>query len=418
VQKIIKTCTQIVQKLLSLQPITIKLTIMEYLIANFRRLLALTESKYHRYMYDKVNWNGRLVGIVGARGVGKTTMLLQRIKEELDLNRSLYVNMEDFYFSSHKLVDLADEFSKMGGEYLFVDEVHRYEGWSKELKLIYDYHPELKVVFSGSSILDINKGVQADLSRRAVKYTMYGLSFREYLELFEGINAKTFTLDEILNGKVEMPADFRPLMYFRRYLERGYYPFALEDDYEEKLKNVVTKTLETDIPEYANMNVSTGRKLKRLMAVIAESVPFKPNMVTLAEVLGVSRNNVADYLQYIEDAGLITQLRTQTGGVRSLGKVDKVYLENTNLIYALTKREKVEIGNVRETFFMNQLRVVDDPITSPVSDFLVGDRTFEVGGRNKKQKQIRDIQNAFIVKDDIEYGALNIIPLWMFGMLY
>ncbi len=215
-----------------------------------------------------------------------------------------------------------------------------------------------------------------------------------------------------------MPADFRPLMYFRRYLERGYYPFALEDDYEEKLKNVVTKTLETDIPEYANMNVSTGRKLKRLMAVIAESVPFKPNMVTLAEVLGVSRNNVADYLQYIEDAGLITQLRTQTGGVRSLGKVDKVYLENTNLIYALTKREKVEIGNVRETFFMNQLRVVDDPITSPVSDFLVGDRTFEVGGRNKKQKQIRDIQNAFIVKDDIEYGALNIIPLWMFGMLY
>lgn len=417
-QKITKTCTQIVQKLLSLQPITIKLTIMEYLIANFRRLLALTESKYHRYIYDKVNWNGRLVGIVGARGVGKTTMLLQRIKEELDLNRSLYVNMEDFYFSSHKLVDLADEFSKMGGEYLFVDEVHRYEGWSKELKLIYDYHPELKVVFSGSSVLDINKGVQADLSRRAVKYTMYGLSFREYLDLFEGINAKTFTLDEILNGKVEMPADFRPLMYFRRYLERGYYPFALEDDYEEKLKNVVTKTLETDIPEYANMNVSTGRKLKRLMAVIAESVPFKPNMVTLAEVLGVSRNNVADYLQYIEDAGLITQLRTQTGGVRSLGKVDKVYLENTNLIYALTKREKVEIGNVRETFFMNQLRVVDDPITSPVSDFLVGDRTFEVGGRNKKQKQIRDIQNAFIVKDDIEYGALNIIPLWMFGMLY
>lgn len=391
---------------------------MEQLIANYKRLLTLTTSNFHRYMFDKVNWNGRLVGIVGARGVGKTTMILQYIKERLDLGSTLYVNAEDFYFTSHRLVELADEFSKMGGKYLFVDEVHRYDGWSRELKLIYDYHPELHVVFSGSSVLDINKGVKSDLSRRAVIYTLYGLSFREYLELFEDIKTPIYTLDEVLAHKVDMNADFRPLMYFKRYLERGYYPFALEDDYGEKLKGVVTKTLETDIPEYANMNVSTGRKLKKLMAVIAESVPFKPNMVTLAEVLSVSRNNVADYLLYIEEAGLITQLRDQTGGVRSLGKVDKVYLENTNLIYALTKKEKAEIGNVRETFFMNQLRVVDEPITSPVSDFLVGERTFEVGGRNKKQKQIKDVENAFVVKDDIEYGGLNIIPLWQLGLLY
>lgn len=391
---------------------------MEQLIANYKRLLTLTTSNFHRYMFDKVNWNGRLVGIVGARGVGKTTMILQYIKEKLDLGSTLYVNAEDFYFTSHRLVELADEFSKMGGKYLFVDEVHRYDGWSRELKLIYDYHPELHVVFSGSSVLDINKGVKSDLSRRAVIYTLYGLSFREYLELFENIKTPIYTLEEVLAHKVDMDGDFRPLMYFKRYLERGYYPFALEDDYEEKLKGVVTKTLETDIPEYANMNVSTGRKLKKLMAVIAESVPFKPNMVTLAEVLSVSRNNVADYLLYIEEAGLITQLRDQTGGVRSLGKVDKVYLENTNLIYALTKKEKAEIGNVRETFFMNQLRVVDEPITSPVSDFLVGERTFEVGGRNKKQKQIKDVENAFVVKDDIEYGGLNIIPLWQFGLLY
>lgn len=391
---------------------------MEQLIANYKRLLTLTTSDFHRYMFDKVNWNGRLVGIVGARGVGKTTMILQYIKERLDFCSTLYVNAEDFYFTSHRLVELADEFSKMGGKYLFVDEVHRYDGWSRELKLIYDYHPELHVVFSGSSVLDTNKGVKSDLSRRAVIYTLYGLSFREYLELFEDIKTPIYTLDEVLAHKVDMGADFRPLMYFKRYLERGYYPFALEDDYGEKLKGVVTKTLETDIPEYANMNVSTGRKLKKLMAVIAESVPFKPNMVTLAEVLSVSRNNVADYLLYIEEAGLITQLRDQTGGVRSLGKVDKVYLENTNLIYALTKKEKAEIGNVRETFFMNQLRVVDEPITSPVSDFLVGERTFEVGGRNKKQKQIKDVENAFVVKDDIEYGGLNIIPLWQLGLLY
>lgn len=391
---------------------------MKQLIENYKRLLNTTESKFHRYLYDKVNWNGRLVGIVGARGVGKTTMILQHIKEEMDVNRCLYVNAEDFYFASHKLVDLADEFCKMGGEYLCVDEVHRYEGWSKELKLIYDYHPELKVVFSGSSILDINKGVQSDLSRRAVSYTMYGLSFREYLELFEGIESRTYTLMEVLEHKVELPAKIRPLMYFRKYIEKGYYPFALEDDYEQKLIGIVTKTLETDIPEYANMNVSTGRKLKRLMAVIAESVPFKPNMMTLAEALNISRNNVADYLLYIEEAGLITQLRDQTGGVRSLGKVNKVYLENTNLIYALAKSDRTEIGNVRETFFMNQLRVVDDPIISTVSDFVVGKYTFEVGGHDKKQKQIRGIENAYVVKDDIEYGALNVIPLWMFGMMY
>ena len=391
---------------------------MQHLIENYRRQLQLTKTTFLRYLYSQVNWNSRLVGIVGARGVGKTTMILQHIKKEMDVNRSLYVTAEDFYFASHTLVELADEFTKMGGEYLCIDEVHRYPDWSKELKLIYDYHPELKVVFSGSSILDIHKGVMADLSRRAVTYTMYGLSFREYLQLFEGIESRTYSLDEVLNHKVEMGAGFRPLMYFRKYLEKGYYPFALEDNYVEKLVAIITRTLETDIPEYANMNVSTGRKLKRLMAVIAESVPFKPNMSTLGQVLGVSRNNVADYLLYIEEAGLITQLRDQTGGVRSLGKVDKVYLENTNLIYALAKENQAEVGNVRETFFMNQLRVVADPIRSDVSDFMVEDLTFEIGGRNKKQQQIKGVAQAYVVKDDIEYGSMNIIPLWMFGMLY
>ena len=389
---------------------------MEHLIANFNRLLQLTNSNFRRYIYNKINWDGRLVGIVGARGVGKTTLMLQYIKQNLDTKSALYVNAEDFYFASHRLSDLADEFCKMGGKYLFVDEVHRYEGWSRELKLIYDYHPELYVVFSSSSILDINKGVTSDLSRRAVIYTLYGLSFREYLELFEGITTRTYSLDEVLSHKVEASRDFRPLALFKKYLESGYYPFALEDSYQEKLRNIVTKTLETDIPEYANMNVSTGRKLKRLMAVIAQSVPFKPNMTTLSEVLGISRNNVADYLLYIEEAGLITQLRNQTGGIRSLGKVNKIYLENTNLVYALTGN--VDIGNVRETFFMNQLRVVADPITSPVSDFLVDDMTFEVGGHGKRQKQIKDVQKGFVVKDDIERGGLNIIPLWQFGMLY
>lgn len=391
---------------------------MEKLIANYKRILNLTTSEFHRYMYNKVNWNARLVGIVGARGVGKTTMILQYIREKLDVDTTLYVNAEHLYFSSHKLTELADEFSNYGGKYLVIDEVHRYEGWATELKLIYDYHPELHVIFSGSSVLDINKGVQSDLSRRAVIHTMYGLSFREYLELFHGIKVERYSLEDVLSHKVKLSDTFRPLLFFKSYLEKGYYPFALEGDYEGKLINIVTKTLETDIPEYANMNVSTGRKLKRMMAVIAESVPFKPNMVTLAEVLGVSRNSIADYLLYIEEAGLIIQLRDQTGGIRSLGKVDKVYLENTNLIYFLAKDGKAEIGNIRETFFMNQLRVVEDPVTSPVSDFLVGDRTFEIGGRNKKQKQIKGVAKSYIVKDDIEYGGFNVIPLWQFGLLY
>lgn len=391
---------------------------MKQLIDSYRRLLKLTTTSFHRYIYHKVNWNGRLIGIVGARGVGKTTMMLQYIKEQLDVSSTLYVSAEDFYFASHRLLELAEEFSKMGGKHLFIDEIHRYEGWATELKLIYDYHPDLHLVFSGSSVLDINKGIRSDLSRRAVVYTLYGLSFREYLELFEGIDMPVYTLDDVLAHKIETEVDFHPLVPFKQYLKMGYYPFALEDNYAEKLANVVTKTLETDIPEYANMNVSTGRKLKKMMAVIAESVPFKPNMATLAEVLGISRNNVADYLLYIEEAGLITQLRDQTGGIRSLGKVDKVYLENTNLIHVLAKEGKAEVGNVRETFFMNQLRVVNDPITSPISDFLVGEWTFEVGGRHKKQKQIKDIDKAFVVKDDIEQGGLNIVPLWQFGLLY
>ncbi|MGN0229499.1 MAG: ATP-binding protein [Muribaculaceae bacterium] len=389
---------------------------MEHLISNFKRLLQLTNSDFHRYIYNQINWNARLVGIVGARGVGKTTLMLQYIKQNLGAEAAIYVNAEDFYFATHRLTDLADELCKKGGKYLFVDEVHRYEGWARELKLIYDYHPKLHIVFSGSSLLDITKGVTSDLSRRAVIYTLHGLSFREYLELFEDIKFDTYSISEVLAHKVEFDENFCPLLHFKKYLRTGYYPFALEDNYYEKLRNVVTKTLETDIPEYANMNVSTGRKIKRLMAVIAQSVPFKPNMTTLSEVLGVSRNNVADYLMYVEEAGLIIQLRNQTGGVRSLGKVDKVYLENTNLIYALT--DNAEIGNVRKTFFMNQMRMVSDPITSPVSDFLVDGMTFELGGHRKKQKQIKDVENAFVVKDDIERGGLNIVPLWQFGLLY
>ncbi|MCM1502118.1 MAG: AAA family ATPase [Bacteroidales bacterium] len=351
---------------------------MNQLQDRYKKLLLETDTRFHRYMYDRINWSSRMVGLTGPRGVGKRTLVLQYIKENLPPDTSLYVTAEDFYFADHRLLDLADDFVKRGGKHLFIDEIHRYKDWSKELKLMYDYHPELQVVFTGSSVLDINKGV-ADLSRRAVMYHMQGLSFREYLR-------------------------------------QGYYPFSLENQ-GIHIQQIVNLALESDIPQYAGMNVSTGRKLKQLLAIIAKSVPFKPNISSIATALNVSRNSVPDYCLYIEEAGLIAQLRDDTSGIRGLGKVDKIYLDNTNLIYNLGG-ERAEIGNIRETFFFNQMRVNHDVITSSVSDFCIGDYTFEIGGRKKGKKQIEGVPNAFVIKDDIEFASGNIIPLWQFGFDY
>lgn len=379
-------------------------------------MLSDTPVGFHRYMYDKIDWSDRLIGLKGPRGVGKTTLLLQRAKEFLDRNTTLLVNADDLYFTSHTLVDLADDFVRLGGKVLMIDEVHKYKEWSRELKLIYDYHKDLKVVFTGSSILDIEEG-EADLSRRVVPYEMQGLSFREYLRMFKEIELPKLTLDEILNNKLEMPAGFHPYAYFNEYLRIGYYPFSNESQFERRLMQVVNKTIEVDIPQYTDMTASAIRKLKRLMSIVSESVPFKPNLSSISQVLGISRNLLPEWFVYMEKAGLIMQLRDDTGGIRGLGKVDKVYIDNTALMYMLG-RENTDIGNVRETFFMNQTRVMHDVITSSVSDFQIEKYTFEVGGKNKTQKQIVGVPNAFVVKDDIEIGYQNVIPLWFFGLMY
>ena len=363
---------------------------MEKLFEYYRKLVRETDIEFYRYIYSKINWNSRMIGLTGPRGVGKTTLVLQHIKEKLNLNEALYVTAEDFYFASHRLLDLADAFVKMGGKYLFIDEIHKYK--------------------------DINKGA-SDLSRRAVMYQMQGLSFREYLQLFHHISSEVYTLQDMVTHKVDIPGLEHPLPLFHEYLQTGYYPFALEDDYDIRLRQIINLTLESDIPQFADMNVSTGRKLKQLLAIIAKSVPFKPNFSSIAKVLEISRNNISDYCLYIEEAGLIAQLRDATGGVRGLGKVDKIYLDNTNLIYNLAQ-ENSNIGNVRETFFLNQTRAFSDVVTSPVSDFLIDKMTFEIGGKKKGQKQIQGIEKGFIVKDDIEQGFMNVIPLWQFGMGY
>ena len=389
---------------------------MEKLYEQFVKLLKETDTGFFRYIYSDINWESRMIGITGPRGVGKTTLVLQHIKMSLNVSETLYVTTEDFYFSDNKLIDLADAFVKRNGKFLFIDEIHKYKDWARELKLIYDYHPELNVVFTGSSVLDIKKGA-SDLSRRAVMYHMQGLSFREYLQLFHQVTSRVCSLEDILSHKAELPDIKHPLPLFDDYLKRGYYPFSLEENFDLKLQQIVTHTLATDIPMYAGMNVSTGRKLKQLLAIIAKSVPFKPNMTSIASALVSSRNNIADYCLYIEEAGLIIQLRDATGGIRGLGKVDKIYLDNTNLIYSLASSNS-NSGNIRETFFLNQLRLKYDVVVSPVADFRIGDYTFEVGGKKKGLKQIQGLDNAFIVKDSIESGYLNIVPLWQFGLTY
>ncbi len=379
-------------------------------------LLQQTTSAFHRYMFSKVSWDSRMFGIVGPRGIGKSTMILQYIKENRTEKRMFYVTADHLYFTSHTLVDLVDEFAKEGGEQIFIDEIHKYANWSRELKQIYDSHPDIKVGFTGSSVLDIYKGY-ADLSRRAPIFMMQGLSFREYLILFHQLEVPAYSMEEILQNKVVIPHVTHPLPLFHDYLQRGYYPFAQERDYEILLRQVVNQTMEVDIPLYAGMNASTGRKLKKLLSVIAQSVPFKPVMDSIATIVGVSRNVLPDYFLYMEQAGMIGQLRDDTGGIRGIGKVDKVYLDNTSLAYILGGTA-TDIGNIRETFFYNQMRVTTDVISSRISDFQIDGRTFEVGGKNKGKRQISDASDGYVVKDDIEFGSGNTIPLWAFGLTY
>lgn len=389
---------------------------MEQLFENFRRRLHDTPIDLVRYKYGEIEWNGHALGLVGPRGVGKSTMLLQYIKKNLDLNDSLYVSADYLYFASHTLVDLADRFYKMGGKHLFIDEIHKYEGWSTEIKQIYDSYSDLQLIISGSSILEITKGM-ADLSRRVPIYEMQGLSFREYLHLFHGIRMDVVSMENLLNHEYAIPGVEHPLPLFHDYLRRGYYPFGRDAAYDMELMQVVAQTMESDIPLYLNTNVSVGRKLKQLLMVVSESVPFKPVMQKLADVTGINRNYIQDYLKYMERAGMIAQLRDAVGGIRGLGKTEKVYLDNTNLIYVLSPK-RADIGNVRETFFMNQMRVVGDVTCSPVSDFMMDGMTFEIGGRKKGQKHISDVKDGYVVKDDIETGYANVIPLWAFGLMY
>lgn len=397
---------------------------MERLKELSRQRVAQIEPQFKRYLYSEIDWSNRLIAIKGARGVGKTTLLLQYMHEHFQGGETaLYVSLDDIYFSANTLIGLAGAFYKAGGTILFLDEVHKYPNWSQEIKNIYDGNPLLKVVFTSSSILQINKGY-ADLSRRVVAYNLQGLSFREFLSITGVMEHSPVTLTEILKSHIaienEVNKYIRPLMHFQNYLQYGYYPFFLEnkDAYFQKLMTTINLTLENDLPSASVIEYSNINKLKKLLYVIANSVPFKPNISKLSENIHTTRATIIQYLEHLKNAQVINLLNTDLMGTAYLAKPEKIYLHNTNIMYALAP-ETANAGNVRETFFFNQVGNLHELTFPKEGDFIVDKKfTFEVGGKNKTRKQIADIPDSYIVADDIEYGFGNKIPLWLFGFLY
>lgn len=390
---------------------------MRTLIDRYRMLLEETSTDYVRDIHDSIDWNDPLIAIMGSRGVGKTTLVLQHIKLHEDIDKTLFVYADDVWFSAHSLFSLAEIFYKEGGKALYIDEIHKYANWSQEIKNISDSFPRLRVCYTGSSVLDLQKGSH-DLSRRLLGYHLHGLSFREYIALSRGIDVRKHTLEQILAGEIDFPFDkYRPIELFKEYLKEGYYPFFKRSGYYLRLANVINTVIEQDIPRFAELTVSMAEKIKTLLYIIAQSVPFKPNYTKIANDIGTNRNVVSDLVVWLEKAGLINILRDETDGIKLLGKVNKIYLSNPNLAYALSD-DVPNIGNIRETIFLAWLRVDYKITASSISDFKVGDYTFEVGGKNKGHAQVKDVKNAYIVKDDIEHGFKDVVPLWAFGLIY
>lgn len=392
---------------------------MENLYNTFRIKLSLTPMSYFRSFHEKINWNSRLICIMGQKGVGKSTLMLQHIRQYDKLDETLYVSADNMYFAGHTLYELAGTFFSHGGKRLYIDEIHKYKGWSTEIKNIYDDYPSLQIVYSGSSLLALKQGNKADLSRRSIPYVMPGLSFREFLNIRNGWNLKTSTLDEILHGKVDFPyGEHRPIKYYKEYCRIGFYPFFKEGDAEIRLQNAVLATVEDDISKYAEMTVAAAAKLKKLMYILAKSVPFKPSNETLGRDLALSRNVVPDYIGFLETSGLFNALRDPGYSDTLLGRIEKLYLGNSNIAYSLSEDGIINDGNMRETNFLAWTRQVCMPTSSKISDFEINGITFEVGGRSKKGQQIKDAHSGYLVKDDMEYASGHSIPIWMFGFLY
>lgn len=397
---------------------------MDSLFEKYFKKIDLVSLDFKRSLMDQIQWNARLIGIKGARGVGKTTLLLQYIKENLPIDvTTLYVSLDNIWFAENKLSTLTDTFVKRGGKYLFLDEVHKYPNWSQELKNIYDDYPELKVVFTGSSLLEI-LNARADLSRRAVVYTLQGLSYREYLHLKAGIKLPKLNLEDLLQNHLQLAREIngqlKPLQYFDEYLKTGYFPYFQEVPslYYQRIEEVINMTLEIELPLLRKVEVSYVSKLKQLLQIISESVPFIPNVSKLSERIGLNRNTFTTYLFFLQEANLTRNIYKDASGITQLQKPDKIYLENTNFQYALAPKN-TEKGSIRETFFVNQLSYQHRLEYVEQGDFLIDQSyTIEVGGKGKTNRQVQGIANSYVASDDLEYGTGTKIPLWMFGFLY
>lgn len=383
-----------------------------------------TSVTFVRFLINAIDWGNRLIGISGARGAGKTTLILQYLKNNFGFSEeAIYLELDHIYFAENSLYDYAKQFEKEGGVILFLDEVHKYKNWSHDLKLIYDNLPALKVIFTSSSALEIYKGSH-DLSRRVILYQLPGLSLREFVQLKYEYKLPLLTLNEIMSDSREISmkisSEIKPIKFYKEYVQKGYYPIFTENEnmYHEKLLNVLNVVLENDLPIIYKIDFNSVVNLKKLISIISRLVPYKPNIKVLAEQIGVTRETLLRYLFYLEKAQIVKWLGKDTHGINYLNKPEKLYLQNTNLIYALAQNLTND-GNVRETFFLNQVAVGHAVNYPEKGDFMVAQKyTFEVGGKGKTQKQIEGLTHAFIVKDDIEISAGNTIPLWMFGLLY
>lgn len=396
---------------------------MKSLILEFQQKITRTSLDFQRYLVDFIDCNNRLIAIKGARGSGKTTLLLQYAKKRLNVETSLYVSLDHLFFAENTLISLADDFSKMGGTHLLLDEVHKYPNWSREIKLIYDNHPDLSVIFTSSSMLEIYRS-ESDLSRRAVTYILKELSFREFIEFEAGVKFPAYSLEELLKNHVgtahSVLEKLKPIPLFIKYLEYGAYPYYKENInfYNQKLLNTIQLIIEIDINAVDNISYDLMVKLKKLLFAIATSAPFTPNITKLSERIGSSRNILIQAIRQLERAGLVNELYRPTKGIGVLTKPEKLFLNNTNLMYALAK-DNVNTGNLRETFFVNQFKHLATIHLAEQGDFLINEKyTFEVGGKNKTQVQLKNINNGYIAKDNIEIGFGNVIPVWLFGFMY
>ena len=387
----------------------------------FYNLLKNLTFPYKRYLFDKIDFSEKLIGLIGARGVGKTTLLLQYLEyNPLPLDKKLYISAEFLEYSDSRLFDIAEEFDKKGGKLLVIDEIHKYPDFEKEIKMIYDTL-QLQLFFTGSSAMRI-KHSKTDLSRRAVIYKMNNLSFREFIELKKGIKLPSFTLEEIIQDHISIAftliSQIKPFEFFDEYLRFGVYPYYFQNqtNYYIKLQESINATIESDLPFIFDIKPINTIKLKKLVYLICTSEPFELNITKLAQKIDINRNTLYQYIYYLARGDIFILLDAKTRGDNIFVKPQKIYLQNPNLSYCYCENQK--IGTVRETFFANQL--FEHTLLYPQSgDFLV-DHTyiFELGGKNKTKKQIKNIQNSYIVADNIEIGSGDTIPLWLFGFLY